>query len=110
MNLPVSIYSVCMIQMNLRMDLHLLGLRDDSHAQGITQEYARAQAAFTQALFPRWYALYEEYTKYAVKLSRSEAALLKQLLKRADHGGSDSTFMNPNWSPEATALVRRLTL
>lgn len=76
MNMPVSMYSVCMVQMNLRMDLHMLGLRDDSHAQGITQQYAQAQAAFTQALFPRWYALYEEHTKHAVRFSRSQVAAL----------------------------------
>lgn len=78
-NLPVSIYSVCMVQMNLRMGLHMLGLRDDDHVQGITRQYAQAQAAFTQALFPKWYALYEEHTKYAVTLSRSEAAELRKL-------------------------------
>lgn len=83
MYLPNTIYSVCMIQMNLRMDLHMLGLRDDSHAQGITQQYAQAQAAFTKALFPRWYALYEEYTKYAVRLSRTEAKLVKSWLEQA---------------------------
>ena len=79
MNLPVSIYSVCMVQMNLRMCLHMLGLRDDTHAQGITQEYARAQAAFVKALFPRVYAAYEEFTKYGVHLSRSEAAEVKRV-------------------------------
>ncbi|TAL42348.1 MAG: FAD-dependent thymidylate synthase [Salinibacterium sp.] len=105
MVLPNTIYSVCMIQMNLRMDLHMLGLRDDSHAQGITQEYARAQAAFTQALFPRWYALYEEYTKYAVRLSRSETMLLRGILSNCA-GPTDSS---PQWSDEAKALMKRLT-
>ncbi len=81
MNLPVSINSVCVVQMNLRMLLHMLGLRDDGHAQGLTQEVAQAFAQFAKAIWPRTYALYEEHTKYAVTLSRSEAEEMKALLK-----------------------------
>lgn len=103
--LPVSIYSVGIAQTNLRMGLHHLGLRDDAHAQNITQQYARAEAAFVQALYPRWYALYEEYTKYSVKLSRTEAALLKGVLKNSVGPTDDA----PQWSAEVEALVRRLT-
>lgn len=80
MNLPVSINSVCVVQMNLRMLLHMLGLRDDDHAQGLTQEVAQAFAQFAKALWPRTYALYEEHTKHAVTLSRSEVAALRFIL------------------------------
>jgi len=74
-NLPISINSVCVVQMNLRMLLHMLGLRDDSHAQGLTQEVCRGIAQFAAVLWPRTYALYEEHAKYAVTLSRSEREL-----------------------------------
>jgi thymidylate synthase (FAD) len=89
--LPVSIYSVGIAQTNLRMGLHHLGLRDDSHAQNITQQYARAEAAFVQALFPRWYSLYEEHTKYAVTLSRSERERLKTMLNPEDLSDDEVT-------------------
>lgn len=104
MNMPVSMYSTCMVQMNLRMDLHMLGLRDDSHAQGITQQYAQAQAKFTQALFPRWYALYEEYTKHAVRLSRTEAQDLKTLLMELRDLGPGTKL-----STEQAVLYKKLT-
>lgn len=81
-NLPVSIYSVCVVQMNLRMLLHMLSLRDDSHAQGLTQEVVReGMVPFVKALWPRTYALYEEYTKHSVTLSRSEVDEMKALLR-----------------------------
>lgn len=73
--LPVNIYSTCMVKMNLRMALHFLGLRDDSHAQGEMQQYGKAVASIVETLWPRTYALYEEHTKYAVSLSRSEREL-----------------------------------
>lgn len=83
-NLPVSINSVCVVQMNLRMLLHMLGLRDDSHAQGLTQEVCRGIAEFARVLWPRTYALYEEHTKYAKLFSRSELVMLNKMLAEPD--------------------------
>ena len=55
-----------------------------------------------KALFPRVYSAYEEFTKYAVRLSRTETALLKGMLQSVE----DPT----EWSSEAESLYKRLTL
>lgn len=79
-NLPVAVYSTQVVLMNLRMALHFLGLRDDSHAQGQMQAYGAAFATIIQQLWPRTYALYEEHTKYAKTFSRSELDLLNKMM------------------------------
>lgn len=81
--LPVNIYSTCMVKMNLRMALHFLGLRDDSHAQGEMQEYGRAVAKFVAAIAPRTYDLYVEHTKEAVTFPKSA---IDALAKHFDEG------------------------
>lgn len=86
--LPVNIYSTCMVKTNLRMALHFLGLRDDSHAQGEMQQYGSAVASMVKAIVPRTYALYEEHTKYTTSVSRSWGAELIDVLRRAHKQGS----------------------
>lgn len=75
-NTPVSRYSKMRATTDLRNWLAFLTLRDAPSAQLEIQQYAKAVAEIVKALWPRTYALYEEHTKYAVTLSRSEARTL----------------------------------
>lgn len=79
-NTPVSRYSVMRAGVSLRGALDFLVLRDHPAAQWEMQQYARAFAQVVQTAFPRTYALYEEHTKHAVTLSRSEKVQVRVLL------------------------------
>jgi thymidylate synthase ThyX len=80
-NTPVSRYSVMRWKANLRNWLQMLKLRDHGAAQWECQQYAKAVGQIIAALWPRTYALWEEHTKYAVTLSRSEVNEMKDLLR-----------------------------
>lgn len=80
-NTPVSRYSVMRWKANLRNWLQMLTLRDDSHAQWECQQFAQPCGQIIQALWPRTHALWEEHTKHAVTLSRSEVQEMKDLLR-----------------------------
>lgn len=57
--LPVGQFTRCRMTTNLRMWLHFLGLRDDSHAQPETRALARACAGFLREAFPRTMGLFD---------------------------------------------------
>lgn len=101
-NTPVSRYSSMMWKANLRNWLQMLTLRDEEHAQWETREFAKACGVIVQRLFPRTYWLWEEYTKHAVTLSRSEAASLKAMLCDLRDG-------HPSLPAESEPLYLRLT-
>lgn len=79
-NTPVSRYSRVRIKANLRNWLGFLKLRMAPNAQLEIRLYANAVASIVKSLWPRTYALFEEYDLHAMRMSRSELALLRQHL------------------------------
>jgi thymidylate synthase ThyX len=80
-NTPVSRYSVMRWKANLRNWLQMFTLRDHGAAQWECQQTVKPIVEIARALFPRTIALWEEHTKYAVTLSRSEVEEMKELLR-----------------------------
>jgi thymidylate synthase (FAD) len=76
LNTPVSRYSKMRAKTDLRNWLGFLNLRMRSNAQYEIRCFAQAVAEIVKELWPRTYALFEEYDLYGVSLSRSEAKLL----------------------------------
>ena len=72
-NLPLSVYTRMRVKGNLRNWLHFLGLRLADNAQWEIRQYAEAIAAMVAEHWPRTWELFEEYDRYAVRLSRTEA-------------------------------------
>lgn len=106
--LPVNIYSTCMVKMNLRMALHFLGLRDDSHAQGEMQEYGKAVARIIAAIAPRVYDLYIEHTKEARTLSRTDVENLRDELKDYDDLIKRRDEEDQDWAIKSHEEIARL--
>lgn len=81
-DLPLSNYTAARWKIDLHNLLHnFLGKRMHPHAQKEIREYANAVATIVKAIWPRTYALYEEYTLHSVHLSRTEVAQLREWLK-----------------------------
>jgi thymidylate synthase (FAD) len=79
-NTPVSRMSRARMKGNLRNFLQMLALRLPESAQWETRQYANAVAELVKRLWPRTWALFEEYTLGAVTFSRSEMQALKHML------------------------------
>jgi thymidylate synthase (FAD) len=80
-DLPLSNYTRARWKIDLHNVLrHFLAKRLHPHAQLEIRMYARAVASIVEAIWPRTYALFEEYDLYGVKLSRTEAAALAKLV------------------------------
>jgi thymidylate synthase (FAD) len=75
-HLPLARYTRHRVSANVRGWLAFLALRQDEHAQWEIRQYADAVAAIVADLWPRTFALYEEHTRHAVKLSRGERKTL----------------------------------
>lgn len=99
-NTPVSRYSKMRATTDLRNWLAFLTLRDAPSAQWEIQQFARAVGQIVQQLWPRTYALWEEHTKYAVSLSRSERELFTRWNDTHDKARSGV--------PEVDALVDKI--
>ena len=76
-NTPVSRYSKMRAKTDLRNWLGFLKLRLDSSAQWEIRQYAEAVAKIVKALWPRTWALFDEYTLGAVTFSKGEIAALR---------------------------------
>jgi thymidylate synthase (FAD) len=74
MVLPQNLYTEIVWKCDLRNLLGFLRLRLDWHAQKEIRVYAEAMAECVKAAAPMCYEAWEEHVRYAVKLSRSEAA------------------------------------
>jgi thymidylate synthase (FAD) len=83
----VSTYTVFYWQQSLRNLLHLLELRLDTHAQWEAQCYAQAVYDLTKERFPWTCTAFEEHTLHGLRLSQSEARLLRDLVR---HSGSET--------------------
>lgn len=79
-NTPVSRYSKMRAKTDLRNWLAFLNLRMRPKAQWEIRQYANAVAEIIKDLWPRTYALFEEYDLYSAHFSRSELADLKAAL------------------------------
>jgi thymidylate synthase (FAD) len=84
LNTPVSRYSKMRAKTDLRNWLGFLLLRMAPSAQFEIRCYAQAVASIISTLWPRTYALFEEYDLHGLQLSRSEVAQLKEMLKGKD--------------------------
>lgn len=100
-NCPVSRYSVMRAKTNVRNWLWFLHLRMAPNAQLEIRRYAEAVASIVRQLFPRTWALFEEYTLYGLTLSRTEAALLRQFCRTHERAGLLSGL--------PSSLVKRLS-
>lgn len=80
-NCPVSRYSRMRGKTDLRNWLAFLTLRAAPDAQWEIRQYAHAVAEIVKTLWPRAYELFEEYTLYAVTLSRTEVAAMQQFFR-----------------------------
>ncbi len=76
--LPLSTYSEAYWKIDLRNLFNFLRLRTDDAAQYEIRRYAKIIGEqIVKPLFPSAYAAFEEHDLYAVRLSRSEAGLLR---------------------------------
>lgn len=81
LNTPVSRYSKMRAKTDLRNWLAFLQLRMAPNAQWEIRQYACAVAEMVKALWPRTYALFEEYDLFSVRLSRTEVVALAKLYR-----------------------------
>ncbi len=99
-DLPLSTYTSARWKIDLHNLLHnFLAKRMHPHAQKEIRQYACAVAEIVKAIWPRTYALYEEYTLHGVHLSRNEAAQLREWVK-THHYADGNEF--------AVALLKKL--
>ena len=80
LNTPVSRYSRMRAKTDLWNWLSFLNKRMRPNAQWEMRQVADAAAEIVKALWPRSYALFEEWDLHAVKFSRSEMNTLRELL------------------------------
>ncbi len=79
-NLPLSIYTEWYWQIDLHNLFHFLKLRLDEHAQYEIRCYAEKMLEMARAVAPIATESFEEYSMYAVTLSRTELAAVKALI------------------------------
>lgn len=85
LNAPMSRYSRGRVKANLRNWLAFLLLRKQtahSKPQWEIAQFADAIGEIIQALYPRTYALFEEYTLYSETFSRTEMKLIRQVFNK----------------------------
>lgn len=84
LNTPVSRYSRMRATTDLRNWLGFLLLRMAPAAMWEIRQYANAVAEIVKSLWPRTYALFEEYDLHGVRLSRTEAARLHAIAFKSE--------------------------
>lgn len=82
-NTPVSRYTRMRAKTDLLNWLKFLDLRTRKEAMYEIRVYAQVVAEIIQSLWPRTFALFEEYNLYGTRLSRTERKLLVGLLEKA---------------------------
>ena len=80
LNTPVSRYSKMRAKTDLKNWLGFEDLRIRPGAQWETRQYALALGQIISSLWPRTWALFEEYTLYGCHFSRTEMAAIRMLL------------------------------
>lgn len=84
LNTPVSRYSRMRATTDLRNWLGFLLLRMAPNAQWEIRQFANAVATIVRELWPRTYALFEEYDLHGVRLSRAEATRLYEIAFKSE--------------------------
>lgn len=84
-NTPVSRYSKMRAKTDLRNWLAFCTLRMRPNAQWEIRQYAEVVGQIIKQLWPRTWALFEEYELYAVKFGRSEMEALHWLMNETSH-------------------------
>lgn len=80
-NTPLTRYSTAVVNTDLRNWLHFLNLRMDSHAQWETRQFANFVGnEIVSQLFPRTWAVFQEYTLFGVHFSKTEMDILRDLI------------------------------
>lgn len=98
LNTPVSRYSRMRAKANLRNWLGFLTLRIAPNALWEIQQYAQVVSSIVQRLWPRSHALWEEFTRHSLTLSRTEVKVLRNLLIQMPGRPTD----------EQDAIIKRL--
>jgi thymidylate synthase (FAD) len=80
-NTPVSRYSKMTAKTDLWNWLAFLNLREDPPAQWEIRQYALIVSQIIRGIFPRVHALWEEYMRYAIRLSRTEHTIVRTFLQ-----------------------------
>ena len=84
MVLPVNIYTEFYWTVDLWNLMHFLKLRLDWHAQKEIRDYAHAIAKCVEAVTPIAYKAFNEYIVSSVKFSKTEQALINELLNNSE--------------------------
>lgn len=85
-NMPVSVYTIMWAKANLHNWLHFLKLRMDSHAQYEIRVYANAVAEIIKSLWPRTYALFEEYSLHSKTFSKTQMQIIEKFIFEYSEG------------------------
>ncbi len=80
LNTPGSRYSKMRVKTDLRNWFGFLNLRLRPNAQWEIRQFANAVAAIIKTIWPRSYALFEEYDLNGARLSATEVTLVKKML------------------------------
>jgi thymidylate synthase (FAD) len=78
--LPLSTYTVAVIQINLHNLLHFLQLRTGPHAQFEIREYAHAIVSMLDEHFPATMSAWRDFRLFSMELSAPEQEALSKLL------------------------------
>lgn len=78
-DLPLSTYTYCYIEVDVRNFFHLIGLRSDGHAQEEIRAYSDVFAGIAQRFVPISFSAFEDYQLYATKFSQAEMAAIRVL-------------------------------
>lgn len=110
LNTPVSRYSKMRAKTDLRNWLAFLNLRMRPNAQKEIREYAVAVASIVKELWPRTYALFVEYDLEGASFSKSEIALLKDMLldNKMEESFEENSVKLGLEKKKASALYKKL--
>ena len=93
-NTPLSQYSRMRWKTDLRNWLQMCNSRMRPNVQWETKQFIDATATIIKELWPRTYALFEEYDLYGVRLSRTDMAALRDILNNLPN----DEFVNENYA------------
>jgi thymidylate synthase (FAD) len=85
-NLPLSLYTEWYWQIDLHNLFHFLALRLDPHAQMEIRSYAEVINTISRTVCPVAFDAFDEHIHCSVRLSKSELAAVRNLLKGAPAG------------------------
>jgi thymidylate synthase (FAD) len=90
-NLPLSLYTEWYWQIDLHNLFHFLALRLDAHAQMEIRAYAEVINTIARYVCPIAFDAFEEHIHCSVRLSKSEIAAVRNLLKGVPAGLEEKT-------------------